>query len=133
MSRTYRDVKRAGAAPPRWRQTEGDFRCRQCKRLVGAPPSGGRHRNHCPFCLYSRHVDGRTPGDRASDCGSAMAPVGMATRRNGEYVLVHRCLGCAIERVCRIAADDAFELVLALPYVDVRTVLGDREEVDLTA
>lgn len=89
--------------------------------LIGPVPFGGGHRNHCPVCLHSRHVDGKTPGDRASDCGSVMAPVGAFTRRGGEYVVVHRCLGCGFERFNRIAADDDFELVLRLPPVEPRS------------
>jgi hypothetical protein len=88
--------------------------------MVGAPPSGGRNRNHCPFCLYSRHVDDATPGDRASDCASAMAPVGLFTRPKGEEVIVHRCLGCGFERHCRVAADDNDDAVAALPAVAPR-------------
>ena len=111
MSRTYRHGTR-----PQWAYSrEETFRCRQCKLLVGQPPSGGRQRNHCPYCLYSRHVDGRRPGDRASDCGSLMAPIGHFIRPNGEYAIVHRCLGCGAHRHNRIAADDDFDLVLALP------------------
>jgi hypothetical protein len=88
--------------------------------MVGAPPSGGRHRNHCPSCLHSRHVDGRTPGDRAGDCGGSMVPVGAFTRPKGEHVLVHRCLSCGFERHNRIAADDDFAAVLRLPPVEPR-------------
>ena len=122
MSRTYRYGSAPAAARLRkWsaRATEA-FRCRHCKRFVGPVPSGGRNRNHCPHCLYSRHVDGRTPGDRASDCRGAMAPVGAFARPNGEHVIVHRCLTCGFERHCRIAADDDFDLVLALPQVKPR-------------
>jgi hypothetical protein len=85
---------------------------------VGPVPYGGKHRNHCPYCLYSQHVDGRTPGDRANDCGGSMAPIGAFTRSNGEHVLVHRCLTCGVERNNRIAADDDFDLVLQLPAVE---------------
>lgn len=98
----------------------GGFRCTHCRNMVGDLPSGGRNRNHCPICLYSRHVDERTPGDRASACGGAMAPAGAFTRPKGEHVIVHRCLGCGFERYCRIAADDDFDLVLSLPVVEPR-------------
>lgn len=50
-----------------------------------------------------------------------MEPIGYFLRPNGEYVLVHRCLGCEFERFNRIAADDNFELVLTLPEVPPRT------------
>ena len=88
--------------------------------MVGPLPSGGRHRNHCPTCLHSRHVDGRTPGDRASECGGTMAPVGLFARPNGEQAIVHRCLACGFERHNRIAADDDFDLVLQHPEVTPR-------------
>lgn len=89
--------------------------------MVGAPPSGGRNRNHCPLCLYSRHVDARTPGDRASDCRATMAPLGLFARPDGEQVLVHRCLGCRFERWCRVAADDNAVALMRLPLVPSRT------------
>ena len=50
-----------------------------------------------------------------------MAPIGYFQRPNGEYVLVHRCLGCDFERFNRIAADDDFELMLTLPVLPPRT------------
>ena len=86
--------------------------------MVGAVPSGGKHRNHCPYCLYSRHVDGRISGDRAGACGGSMAPVGTFVRPKGEHVVVHRCLTCSFERYNRVAADDDFDLVLSLPLVE---------------
>ena len=49
-----------------------------------------------------------------------MAPIGAFTRRNGEHVIVHRCLTCGIERFCRIAADDDFDLILSLPVLEPR-------------
>ena len=113
MSRTYRADTR-----PQWAHLCPEaFRCRHCKLLVGMPPSGGRQRNHCPYCLHSRHLDDTRPGDRASECGGLMRPISTYTRRNGEYVLVHRCHGCGIERHNRIAADDDFDLVCALPHL----------------
>ncbi len=100
------------------------FKCKQCRRFIGAVPSGGHHRNHCPFCLFSLHVDDRRTGDRQSICRSRMQPIGSFQRRNGEHVLVHRCLGCGFERFNRIAADDDFELVLSLPVVPTRANNG---------
>lgn len=39
------------------------FICQNCKREV-LPIPNGSYRNHCPFCLFSLHVDGEIPGDR---------------------------------------------------------------------
>ncbi len=56
-----------------------------------------------------------------SECGAKMQPIGYFQRPNGEYVLVHRCLGCDFERLNRIAADDDFDLVLSLPELPPQT------------
>jgi hypothetical protein len=100
---------------------DGTFRCRHCKTLVGVPISGGKHRNHCPLCLYSRHVDARRPGDRQSTCRSMMKPIGLFTRRSGEQVLVHECLGCGVMRHNRVAADDNVVEAMRLPVITVES------------
>lgn len=56
-----------------------------------------------------------------SSCGESMEPIGSFQRPNGEYVIVHSCLGCGFERFNRIAADDDFDLVLSLPSLPPRT------------
>lgn len=66
---------------------------------------GTAHRNHCPNCLWSRHVD-ETPGDRAAECGSLMEPIAITVRGAGEWVLVHRCNGCDDVHLNRAAGDD---------------------------
>jgi hypothetical protein len=99
--------------PPR-SEADQAFKCGHCKQFIGAPVSGGRHRNHCPNCLFSRHVDDTHPGDRKSDCHALMEPAGILTRRNGEQVIVHRCLGCGKEDPNRIAADDSPLLLMRL-------------------
>lgn len=93
--------------------------------LVDVLPSGGRQRNHCPYCLYSRHVDDRRPGDRASACGGSMAPVGTFARPNGEQVIAHRCWDCGRERNNRVAADDDWALVMRLPIVERQRVSAE--------
>lgn len=93
------------------------FKCGHCKQFIGAPVSGGRQRNHCPNCLYSKHVDGKMPGDRKATCHALMKPIGIHTRRNGEEVLIHECLGCGKRDPNRIAADDNPVLLLEIPPV----------------
>ena len=66
------------------------FKCKVCDRLVVPQGAGTEHRNHCPNCLTSLHVDVE-PGDRASDCGGHMEPVAVWVRKNGEWAIVHRC------------------------------------------
>lgn len=90
------------------------FICENCGRKVEPIKYGGSYRNHCSFCLYSKHVDIEIPGDRASDCRGLMKPTSAFTRRTGEHVLVHKCLKCTLERYNRIAGDDNFDLVIQL-------------------
>ena len=63
------------------------------------------HRNHCPKCLCSVHVDNE-PGDRASLCKGIMDPVSVWVRKNGEWAIIHRCRLCGTLSSNRIAADD---------------------------
>ncbi len=113
---TPRDATRRG--PTRAvREGRESFKCVHCRAFIGPTISGGKHRNHCPLCLSSRHVDGGRPGDRASDCGAKMAPVAHFTRPNGEPMVVHRCLGCGFERNNRLAADDNMLLFEELPFI----------------
>jgi hypothetical protein len=103
------------------REGRESFKCVHCRAFIGPTISGGKHRNHCPLCLYSRHVDGGRPGDRASDCGAKMAPIGRFTRPNGEPMVVHQCLGCGFLRNNRLAADDTMLLFDELPLVSPQT------------
>lgn len=81
------------------------FTCKVCGREVIPDGAGTDHRNHCPNCLSSLHVD-EEPGDRASDCGGIMEPVSVWVRKNGEWAIVHRCKRCGAFSSNRIAADD---------------------------
>ena len=57
------------------------FTCKVCGRPVVSAGAGTDHRNHCPNCLSSLHVD-IEPGDRESDCGGIMDP---QKRRMGHH------------------------------------------------
>ena len=81
------------------------FTCKVCGRPVVAAGAGSGHRNHCPNCLSSLHLD-IEPGDRQADCGGIMDPVGVWVRKGGEWALIHRCRACGALRSNRIAADD---------------------------
>lgn len=74
---------------------------------------GTKHRNHCPHCLWSVHVD-VTPGDRAAGCGGAMEPIAVWVKRDGEWSIVHRCAACGAMNTNRIAGDDSAWALMAL-------------------
>ncbi len=82
------------------------FSCKNCGCSVTPEGAGSEHRNHCPNCLYSLHLD-ELPGDRASDCGGLMEPITVWVRKNGEWAILHRCRRCGKIVSNRIAADDS--------------------------
>ena len=81
------------------------FVCSHCGRTVAPQGAGSEHRNHCPYCLFSKHLD-ITPGDREADCGGSMEPIAVWVRKNGEWAVIHRCKICGSLSSNRIAADD---------------------------
>ena len=87
------------------RPCNDSFTCKACGRLVTPEAAGSQHRNHCPNCLTSLHVDNE-PGDRAADCGGLMDAVGVWVRKNGEWAIIHRCRRCGRFSSNRVAADD---------------------------
>ncbi len=100
-----------------------DFRCLHCGYHVSANPilSGVANRNHCPYCLWSRHLDLLAAGDRLSACKAPMRPLGLTMKRSlkkysrpgsGELMLVHVCTDCGKIALNRIAADDDLEVLL---------------------
>lgn len=82
------------------------FTCKSCGWLVTPEGAGSGHRNHCPNCLCSLHLD-IEPGDREADCGSIMEPVAVWVRKNGEWAIIHRCRRCGMLSSNRVAADDS--------------------------
>ena len=89
------------------RRTE-NFICEHC----GTKVIGNGYTNHCPNCLWSKHVD-INPGDRAADCGGLMKPDAIELK-NGEYTIIHRCTKCGHTRRNKTSPDDNFEEILKL-------------------
>ena len=103
----------------------GDFRCGNCGALVSSMHmlSAVNNRNHCPYCLWSCHLDLYSAGDRLSACKAKMKPVGLTLKKSrnkyqlnprGELMLVHICADCNSVSINRIAADDDPESILAV-------------------
>jgi len=95
----------------------GDFQCGQCDNYVTTAHlfSGVNNRNHCPYCLWSRHLDLYSAGDRLSACKGKMKPIGLTMKKSrnryqiksrGELMLIHECVECGNLSINRIAADD---------------------------
>src|ERR1051325_10548144 len=104
--------------------TEARFECCHCSlEVTPAPDMGTRHRNHCNHCLWSKHVD-TAPGDRASQCGGCMEPIGVTLKHEGtdkygkeklgDVMLVHHCTTCGHININRIAADDPEDFIMSV-------------------
>lgn len=85
-----------------------NFTCAHC----GANVRGNGYTNHCPECLWSRHVD-NTPGDRASDCRGMMRPVAVMGDGDG-YVITHKCEKCGKVIRQHVAPDDNMDKIIAI-------------------
>lgn len=83
-----------------FQRTIEDFTCAQC----GAAVKGNGYTNHCPQCLYSRHVD-INPGDRAQSCGGLMPPVGL-DKKNDEWIIIQQCKKCGTQMRCKASPED---------------------------
>jgi hypothetical protein len=152
-SRTKRK-SRSSSQRGRGRFDDRGFKCSHCHVYVSSEPflSGVNNRNHCPYCLWSRHLDLFEAGDRLSACKGMMRPVGLALKKTrkkygldqGELMIVHQCAECGKASINRIAADDladrifevyeeSFDLDLPTRYQlkdDGITLSGD-ESIDL--
>lgn len=85
-----------------------DFTCENCGKKV----KGTGYTNHCPNCLFSKHVD-INPGDREETCGGLMEPVFLELLPNG-YRLTHLCLKCGAKTHCKTAPNDSVEALAKL-------------------
>lgn len=85
-----------------------DFVCEHC----GTAVTGNGYTNHCPKCLFSKHVDVQ-PGDRAETCGGMMSPVSVEGS-SPKYLIVQVCGRCKKERRIGMADNDDMDAVLAI-------------------
>ncbi len=91
-----------------FQKTQEDFTCEHCGNEV----EGNGYTNHCPRCLWSKHVDIH-PGDRAEECRDLMEPVSF--QKLGEkYLILHRCKKCGFERRNSFSSGDNFDILLGL-------------------
>ena len=85
-----------------------DFVCEKC----GAFVKGTGYTDHCPECLWSKHVD-VNPGDREAECGGLMEPIGVEVK-GGEYIIHYQCQRCGYRFRVKAAPEDNFEKILKL-------------------
>ena len=89
-----------------FKKKQEDFVCQKC----GFEVFGNGYTNHCPQCLWSKHVD-IFPGDRAGDCGGVMEPVRVEKKGN-EYTIIHKCQKCGLEKSNKAVKEDSFQMLV---------------------
>lgn len=87
-----------------------EFICENCKNKV--PKLNYTARDHCPFCLYSKHVD-IMPGDRMNTCLGLLKPIGIEKFKN-TYKIIYQCEKCKQIHKNIMANDDNMDLVIKL-------------------
>lgn len=83
------------------------FICENCWKEVTKHPNWSA-RNHCPFCLYSKHLDEKKPWDRLSSCFWLMKPIDIDFKKNKWNMIKHKCEKCSKEILNKVAPDDNF-------------------------
>jgi hypothetical protein len=92
----------------KFQRTKENFVCSNCDHEI----TGTGYTNHCPNCLWSKHVD-INPGDRASDCKGMMKPIGIGIS-GGETRILHECKLCGHNKWNKVADDDNREVIIDL-------------------
>lgn len=85
-----------------------NFICEKC----GTEVEGNGYTNHCPSCLWSKHVD-IEPGDRLNECNGLMEPV-RVEKKGKEYTIIHRCTKCGLEKPNKAVPNDNFEMLVQI-------------------
>lgn len=114
------------------------FTCMVCHLPINSDPllSGVNNRNHCPYCLSSRHVDLYQAGDRMNACRASMQAIGLSWKSsrnkygtaNGELMIVHLCNECNAVSINRIAADDNLDKLVNLFEETIRMEISRKEK-----
>ncbi len=87
-----------------------NFVCENCGKEVSTLNYTAR--DHCPYCLYSKHVD-INPGDRANECKGLLKPVGIEKFKD-TYKILYKCTKCNNEHKNIMANDDDMDLIINL-------------------
>ena len=94
----------------KFKMIDDEFTCEVCNKKVSK--LGYTARDHCPFCLYSKHVD-INPGDRENSCKGLMRPIGIEKFKH-TYKIVYECDKCHMRHKNIVANDDNMDLIIQL-------------------
>ena len=91
-------------------KSDESFVCENCGKEV--EKLNYTSRDHCPHCLYSKHVD-INPGDRLNTCKGLLKPIGIEKFKD-TYKIIYKCNKCGEIHKNIIASDDNMDLIIEL-------------------
>ncbi len=94
----------------RFNMIDEEFICENCHKKVNKLNYTAR--DHCPYCLYSKHLD-IMPGDRQNKCHGLLEPIGIEKYKN-TYKIIYKCQKCNIIHKNIMAEDDDYNLIIQL-------------------
>lgn len=94
----------------RFNMIDEEFICENCNKMV--PKTNYTARDHCPYCLYSKHVD-INPGDRLNDCKGLLEPISIEKFKD-TYKIIYKCNKCNKIHKNIMAQDDNMDLIIEL-------------------
>lgn len=94
----------------RFNMIDEDFICENCGEEVKKLHYTAR--DHCPKCLYSKHVD-LNPGDRLNTCHGLLEPIGIEKFKD-TYKIIYKCQKCGKSHKNKVAIDDNMDLIIQL-------------------
>ncbi len=87
-----------------------NFVCENCKRNVTKLNYSAR--DHCPYCLYSKHID-INPGDRLNTCMGMLVPIDIEKFKD-TYKIIYKCEKCGMIHKNIAANDDNMDKIIEL-------------------
>ena len=102
------ESRRSDKLSKKFKKKLEDFVCENCNLEV----KGNGYTNHCPGCLFSKHVD-NTPGDRLAACGGLMKPIDIEGTEK-EYILIHKCVTCNHIKRNKTSNNDSIDVLVQI-------------------
>ena len=85
-----------------------NFICQNCGKKV----QGKGYTDHCPDCLWSKHVD-IYPGDRNSKCHGLMKPIDIEIKSD-KYIIHYQCVECGFKHRVKSFQEDNINKIIQL-------------------
>jgi len=87
-----------------------EFVCENCGKMISKASYTAR--DHCSYCLYSKHVD-INPGDRKNDCKGLLKPIKVEKFKNS-FKIIYKCEKCNTIHKNIMSEDDNMDLIIDL-------------------